>query len=69
MKLKDALYIGAIVATAIVWAYTSFATVQYVDEKHKEVKNDVEFLKEGQNEIKGDLKEIKAMVIQIYKEK
>lgn len=62
MKFKDALYIGAIVAGICVWAYTSFATVQYVDIKHDEVKTDVQ-------EIKQDLKDVKSLLIEIYKNK
>lgn len=60
MKFKDALYIGAIVAGICVWAYTSFASIQYVDAKHKEVKEDM-------LEIKQDIKEIKSLILEQYK--
>lgn len=39
---------------ALVWALTTFATVDYVDKKHSEVRE--------------DLKEIKKMLFQIHRE-
>ena len=43
-------------ATSIVWAFSTFATVGYVDAKHADVKEDV-------TEIKGDVKDIKKMMM------
>lgn len=39
---------------AIVWGVTTFATIDYVDKRH--------------NEVREDLKEIKASLFQIYRE-
>ena len=59
---KDISYIAAIVAGVVVWAYTSFASIQYVDIKTKDAKEDL-------LEIKQDVKDVKAMVLDLYKNK
>lgn len=56
--------IGFVVSVvgALFWVATTFATIKYVDDKHAQVGDSLK-------EIKEDQKEIKAMVLDLYKRK
>jgi len=51
------LAMSVLIAVAITVGNTTFATMSYVDKKHKESKN---YTKEKVDTIKNDIKEIKA---------
>lgn len=59
-KLSVALVLGLL--SALVFTFTTFATIKYVDDKHAAVSDTL-------REIKADQKEIKDMVFKLYQRK
>ena len=57
-KLLFVMTLAGFIGSTLVYAYANFATVQYVDTKHSEVKEDLRELKEGQKEIHKMIREM-----------
>lgn len=54
------LVVFAALVSGLVYALTTFATVEYVDKKHLQVTGDI-------SDVKEDTREIRKMVLEIYK--
>jgi len=60
-RIRPLIWLAGVGAGITVWAYTTFATFKYVDDKHADVQKNI-------SELKDDARDTKSMVMDLYRD-